>query len=637
MGVAETFSALRLVQSRHVVPALLAALDSEHEALKVAAVNALIASNDEPAHRALILRFDELPLMAQSAMVDSVHALRAVLADVARDGDGEARGVVLRLLELNVSYECSETLAELLSDPVTEYADRAEEAFRRVVERYQSEQEDAAGDLDTGSVKKRERLHEHARHLFRAFKLATESFFRHRREFVLEGALNVGGDCRALVTDALRAEREANRDEPGPVERFLVARHDVRVLAFLFERLSDHRVDIRAIALRAFGLKRGQEVNVNFGYLLDEQVSDEDLRKMLITSGQVPFLSMMQGHVDRYPPRALRRLMHEFSRLNMPGRSQAEFYGTLCESRDQSIAEDCFARLRALPLGDVQDLLSRLVTSRRQSSVRFAFEQMADRGHPGALQAATRLIESRFTDVRDLASTFVARRAYDRYVERFESMSEADRRAAGAVLRHVDDGVIEELRREIDATEPAVRLRALRLLDCTHNAHRMGETLLALMNDPDARVRASVVNMLATLRSEAAIRAIGRLLGDEDKRVRANAIEAVEALGERGLARALIPYLSDANNRIRGNAAKALYNLGVEEAAQIMKAMLHDGSELMRMSGVWAIRETSPPGAEQWLAERRAIEPLESINTRIDAALARLAQKRAQSPALETA
>lgn len=631
MGIRETFSALRTIRSRHIVPALLVALEAGDNVLVTYAAKALIHSGDEGGMRAVVYRYNELPSAAQEAVCNSLHTLRNVITDLVRLGDTEIREIILHLLELNTSVDGAEALAKFLLDDREEYRSRAEAALKRVVARYQGARDnanepvyDAAGEIvqpDNRRNRGRRQSAEQARLLFHALKVGIDSFPQHRREFILDSCLLVGGDCRALLTDALRRERGKSRLEPGPVEAFLVKRTDVRVLEYLLDKLCDHRTDLRAIAARALKAKSGSEVNSNFACLLDEGISDQTLRKVLAMSDGVPWLDLMRGHIDRYPARALRRLTREFNRLKLDGGKQAEFYSVIGETRDSQLSEECFARLAEIPVAQSGPALARLTQSKRLRSVLFGFQTMVDNGHRGTLQAAIKLIDSGWNAARDAATTYLAGRAYRRFVDNFDRLSEEDRLLAGAPLRHVDDQVIQELRNQIRDADPSIRLRALRLLDITCNAPRTGEALIELMHDPDSRVRATVVAMLSALGSRSAVAAIGGLLADPDPRVRANAIEAVEDLGQRSLARALVPYLRDDNNRIRANAAKALYSLGIDEAAEVMRTMLDSESELMRMSAVWVIRTARPPGGEAWLVARRKVEKQQSILERIQVAL----------------
>jgi len=636
MGVQSTFTALRRVRSRHVAPALLASLDADgYDALRVAAVRMLASTRDESAHRALLYRYDELPQDAQAAIRAAASALRSVIREALKDGD-EIRGTALSILETSQTYDIADLLAEYLADDKTEYADRAEEALRRIVGRFLSEREEATepeygpeGEeipVDTRKLRQRAKVSEHARLLFRAMTVATEMLPQNNRTWVVEACLDIGGECRALLNEALRIERE--RREPGPVEKHLSENNGVRALEYLMDRLVDHRAEIRTVAQRALSSKRGPEVNTNLAWVLEERVSDERLHRIVNIWDGIPFMDVIDGCADRYSAKVLNRLLRETQRAIHEPALKARVLGVLAEGRDRDLHKECLTALESMPEDATGPVFERLARARRHDLAMHALRVLIERNHPGVLKVAAGLLDAPWADVREEAARFIATRAYKRYLDGFDKMTEEQRRAGGAGLRHVDDTVIEDLQRQISAAEPEVRLRALRLLNLTSNVKRLSDSVLQLMRDPDARVRATVVGMLGDMRSGEAVKAIGKLLDDPDDRVRANAIEAIEALGERSLARALVPFLKDDNNRIRANAAKALFSLGVDEAAEIMRAMLAHENPLMRMSAAWAIRETNPAGGREWLTARLRDEADDAVRQRIETALKALDNRK---------
>jgi HEAT repeat protein len=632
MSILETFSALRRVRSPRVIPALLAALDAEgHDSLRTHAVRMLAASRDESAHRALLYRYTELPVEAQAAVRSAAHTLRGVIREALQDR-AAIREVALRILEDNRACEIADLLAEFLSDERHDLANRAETALKSIVAAFLAERAEADEPLlgpdgeprrdDTRKLRHRAKILEQGRLLFRAMAVATERLPESGRGWIVEACLQVGGECRTLLNEALRVERE--RREPGPVEHYLSQDSGVRTLEYLLDRLVDHRAEIRAVAARALGCKRGAEVNANLAWVLDERVPEERLYRILNIWDGVPFLDVMDGHADRYASRVVRRILGLLERIRIEDADKARVFAVLAEHPDREIQAACLTALQGLPAARTGQAFLRLARGKRGDAALQAFQTLVRRNHSGTLKVAAALLDAPWANVRDEAARFIATRAYQRYREAFDAMTEEQRRQGGEGLRHVDDGVIAELQHEITAAEPVVRLRALRMLDLTSNAARVGENVLALMRDPDARVRATVVGMLARLRSAEAVKAIGALLDDPDRRVRANAVEAIESLGDRALARVLVPHLQDQDNRIRANAAKALYTLGIQDAAEIMRGMLNHDQPLMRMSAAWALGEARPPGAREWLQARLKVETDEGVRRRAQASLERL-------------
>ncbi|MCF6227382.1 MAG: HEAT repeat domain-containing protein [Planctomycetes bacterium] len=596
-------------------------------------MKALIGSRDTGAGRALIYQFHDLPAEAQDVICNSVQALRHVVYEILEMGDADVRETVLELLEVNVSIDSAEALAQLLDDESIRLADRAEVALRRVVERFQQEREDADEPMytpdgllvkdQTRQMRKRERIFEKARLLFRALKVAMYSFGRHRREMVIEACLRTGGECRALVTEVLQLER-TRRDSNGPVERYLTRSNDVRSLEYLFERLLDHRAEIRALATRCFAQKRGADVNTNLAFLLDDRIDDEHIRRVLTTAHGIPWIDMMFDHVDRYAVRVLRRLSHEVDRSNLEPAERANFLAVIADCRETKLSKEALARLKDMNIADSAKALIRLTNSKKRRPVMFALDTLIEKNQQLAIQVASKLMESRWDEIRTRATQFITGHAYKRYTMNFSKMNEEQRVKLGGALRNIDKDILGELTANIRDENPEVRLRAVRMLQLTDNVESVETHLESLVGDSDSRVRASVLGLISKSKPEFAIRAISALLKDKDKRVRANAIEAVAEIGEPKLARALIPYLKDANNRIRGNATKALYSLGITEVAEVMYEMLEDESDLMRMSAIWAIGETAPEGGENRLRDHLDVEVEEAMKARVEDALKKL-------------
>ncbi|MCC6573681.1 MAG: HEAT repeat domain-containing protein [Planctomycetes bacterium] len=613
MPLRDTFAALQSIHGPRLVPALIAALDSGDPRISAPAARAIALQGGAEGQAALLERVAMLPQSARVEAATAVSSMRNALMAAARDARDDRRDGALILLEICTDIEAAEPLAEYLTDTNEDFRQRASRALRALIDtftRTRAVKENAAAS----GVEK-------TRVMLRALRAALESYSRHLFEFVPDSVIVLGGDFQALLTDVLRVELSKTREETGAVERYLIGGSDAATLGFLLDRLGDPLPDVRAAVRRIWRLKRGVRANESLSRLM-ESMEEGHMRRCLAAARGFPPLAMMAGQMAAYSVTALKNLMAAFAHVQCDNATRIEVYAALGESRHVAVSDECRSRLMVMPAEQVAPVLMRQAREASARAALFALTTLAEMGHPGALKAASDMLRADRADLRDAAARFVAARAYRRYVQGFEHMSNDQRRESGAMLHLVDDDVIDDLRKQICAADPDVRLRALRIVDFTHNAARLKETVVELMHDPDARVRATVVGLLSALRSEDAIAAIGGLLADPDTRVRANAVEAVEALGDKELARGLFPFLEDPNNRIRGNAAKALYTLGFHEyAISVMRAMLEDEAPLMRMSATWAIKTTRPPGGGGWLRARLRVEADEGVRQRLETAV----------------
>jgi HEAT repeat protein len=153
------------------------------------------------------------------------------------------------------------------------------------------------------------------------------------------------------------------------------------------------------------------------------------------------------------------------------------------------------------------------------------------------------------------------------------------------------------------------------------------QNLMALLNDPDRRVRATAIKIVQLAGSTEGMRLLVTALGDPDRRVRANAVEAFEDGGDALCVPLLRPFLQDPDNRVRANAAKAVWTLGSEEGRATLLSMLGHEEELMRLSAVWAIGEIRFPGAVDLLIAHVEGERSEAVRAKIAGILGRVTQK----------
>ncbi|MCA8938442.1 MAG: HEAT repeat domain-containing protein, partial [Planctomycetes bacterium] len=225
--------------------------------------------------------------------------------------------------------------------------------------------------------------------------------------------------------------------------------------------------------------------------------------------------------------------------------------------------------------------------------------------------------------VRRIASRIVADISFNRYVSAFDKLDNHTREVAGKAVLDLDHEVIHKLAAELQAIDPAKRLKAVRIIEATGSAVQVQDAVLALVNDPDKKVRATIINLLAAMKNTHAIKALVRLLSDKDTRVQANVLEALEEINRPEFRQLIVPFLKSPNNRVRANACHALWHLGVHKVARFMFEMLESANSKMRLSGAWVIGETKPEDGVKALTDALAKESVLEIKTAIRRAIKR--------------
>ena len=228
---------------------------------------------------------------------------------------------------------------------------------------------------------------------------------------------------------------------------------------------------------------------------------------------------------------------------------------------------------------------------------------------PNKARVLLPLLNAGSEEVRRMAMREVASASFEKYLRSFDKLDPQTREAAARALAKIDHRIVERLAEEITALDPLRRLRALRVIDYVDAETDLRQNLMALLNDPDRRIRATAIKIVQLTDSADGMRLLVAALSDPDHRVRANAIEAFEDGGDGRCVPILLPFLRDNDNRVRVNAAKA--------------------DEAMRLSAVWAIGEMRFPGAIDLLLTQVEAEASPSVRAKIAEVLSRASQKEA--------
>ena len=168
-----------------------------------------------------------------------------------------------------------------------------------------------------------------------------------------------------------------------------------------------------------------------------------------------------------------------------------------------------------------------------------------------------------------LTISLTTRKGYVRALLRnLEADNPAVRQAAATALAKLKDPASVALFvRTLRQAPPDRLVPAMQLLE-TLDLVQTQETLLELLDHPDARVRATAVSSLGRRGGAGLLDRLTPLLADPDPRVRANVVEALAATRDPSLAEKLRPMLHDPSTRARVNTVLTLAALeGLDAAA----------------------------------------------------------------------
>ncbi|MCX6127272.1 MAG: HEAT repeat domain-containing protein [Proteobacteria bacterium] len=152
-------------------------------------------------------------------------------------------------------------------------------------------------------------------------------------------------------------------------------------------------------------------------------------------------------------------------------------------------------------------------------------------------------------------------------------------------------------------------------------------TVLEHLNDPDERVRATLIYIIGKWNIPNAQSILSISLRDSDSRVRANALESIRAHHlEKSLFLEIQPLLQDKNNRVRANAAMLIAQQDPPAAISTVQHMLGSSDPLTRSSGAWLVGAIQPEKGGQILLDGLKNERDDIVINQMVRSLAKLAK-----------
>lgn len=222
-----------------------------------------------------------------------------------------------------------------------------------------------------------------------------------------------------------------------------------------------------------------------------------------------------------------------------------------------------------------------------------AIEMLKERDNPKILSALTKLMANKDTKLKEAAHAAIAFVTRRKFLNSFDQMSPETRLAIGNSLIKMDSYFLEDMTRDLSASDQKVRIMAARILEVLvdHIPPDVKTNLIVAIQDPDPQVRAVVVMGLGKIGGPSVGTMLTQFLKDQDDRVRANAVEAMALVGDLSLVNEILPCLHDKNNRVRGNAITTLWRLGYYQIYDTVIEMLRNPDKWMRASAAFALGE----------------------------------------------
>ena len=203
-------------------------------------------------------------------------------------------------------------------------------------------------------------------------------------------------------------------------------------------------------------------------------------------------------------------------------------------------------------------------------------------------------LNSRHPKVRELAVRVYQNGAFDLFWKKFEKLDiGSQERAAKAIFKLTEENHKRWETRATD-TDPANRLKALKVLKNAGLLEEHIDTILNMISDRDPFVRSlaiSLVGQTGELHRHAE-EVLLRAVSDTDPRVKANAIECLEFIHSNRAVDIALQHTESDIPRIRANAIKVLIAHKVENAWLFFKKMLADKRPGHKKSAQWLVHHS---------------------------------------------
>ncbi len=239
------------------------------------------------------------------------------------------------------------------------------------------------------------------------------------------------------------------------------------------------------------------------------------------------------------------------------------------------------------------EMLLKLLKDTDSNIVLQTIEKLKDRDHPAIIGSLSKLMTSTINDVKMAAHKAIAYITRRKYMTGFDKMNDETRLAIGTSLIKMDPTFMEDITRDLSASDQRVRVLSAKILEilCDFIPPELKTNLIVAITDPDPQVRAVVIMGLGKIGGPSVAGMLVSYLKDQDDRVRANAVEAMQFVGDQSLINDIIPCLYDDNNRVRGNTIITLWKLGYYQIYEAVINMMRNQDKWMRASAVFALGE----------------------------------------------
>ncbi len=238
------------------------------------------------------------------------------------------------------------------------------------------------------------------------------------------------------------------------------------------------------------------------------------------------------------------------------------------------------------------DLVRKNLTSSNAVELKAALIILRTEGGLSDISAILPLVKHNDKIVSSAAISAACNIIKEKLVENFDSLPKETRNKLAILMESLDPSIIKEISSDLFHEDQTRRVRAVQVLGLLRKHPQLKPLLAKLVTDRDEKIRATAATLLYKFTSPDDQDTVIALLNDRDMRVRANTVETLENTGNARMIPVLKRFRRVESNRMRGNVLKALYNLGFKEIEQDLLEMMGAKDDFMTASALWVISQT---------------------------------------------
>lgn len=641
MGLAESFRILGMAKSPGAAPALTQVLWAQDVHLATMAAEALLTSPTPRGSRALVTGFPRLPKPAQDLVASRLYRLKDEIRSAVVSEDPGRRAGALELLTSSTSTDILPLICYFLGDSSPGVRARALTAYVTAALRFASEYQDfiarspsaleGSGPLTGTAALMAERLSAARQSLVTALgELKVHGDLR-----VVRAALEIGEPAYDALGEAVRRGGDVEGGNRILILRYLLDDGSIEASRFLFWLLGHRQQILRKQGARVFAGRDEGVGRESVAELLREMDADQ-IRKLVRLNRGFPWMLPLEGSPAGILPDVFPVLERELDKVQIPATDRAVWLRLLADCPDSGVSGRSLAALGRLGEDAASPQFIQLVGSRRDSVALAAIEFLGRARHGDLAKAVAPRINSDNPQLAAISRRVIARRSFERIIEKWEVLDPTVRTAAGFTIMALDPDAAMLLLPELHHTEGLRRARAAHIALALGLVRRLRIHIARMIEDPSPRARATAISAMGSLGDARYFDELRRMLSDVDQRVRSNLIEALGRCRAASHREWIEPFLQSPVARQRVNAAVALVRMGFQaDGLGRLEEWLRSPDQAIRLGAAYGLGESGLPFCKGVLQDAMARERDQAVSGKMAAALAKLDRQGAQDRGVE--